>query len=87
MAKWDVENVHYLETRNRRHPEDGFVETRKWVLYWKLLPNYHQGKQGIEVRFYSLSDDKSYSWIKKSNHLDKFVRDFDRESTNSKQQR
>ena len=51
MAKWDVENVHYLETRNRRHPEDGFVETRKWVLYWKLLPNYHQGKQGIEPDF------------------------------------
>ena len=74
MAKWDVENVHYLETRNRRHPEDGFVETRKWVLYQKLLPKYRQGKQGIEVRIKSLSGDGSHSWVRISKGLNKFVR-------------
>ena len=56
---------------NRRHPTYRFVETR--IL--EVTTNFHQSKQGIEVRLNSLSDDGSHSWVRISKDLNKFVRD------------
>ena len=38
MVKLDLESTLYLEIMNHRHPEGGFVETQKLVLYWKSWP-------------------------------------------------
>ena len=35
----------------------------------------HQGKPGVEIRFDSLSNDGTQSWIRISSRLNKFVRD------------
>ena len=38
MVMLDVESTLYLEMMNPQHPEGGFVEIQKLVLYWKWRP-------------------------------------------------
>ena len=49
----------------------------------EVMTNYHQRKPGIEIRFHSLSVDRSRSWIRISNGLNKYRERFNRENTTS----
>ena len=76
MAMWVVESTHFLEVTNHQHQEDGFVETRKLVLCWKLRPITIKESQGlIKVKIDSLSGAGSHSRVRISNGLNKFVGD------------
>ena len=48
MVMLDVESTPYLEMMNPQHPEGGFVETQKLVLFWKWRPITI--KENLELR-------------------------------------
>ena len=79
----DVESTPYFEMMNPQHPEGGFVEIQKFVLYWKRRPITIK-ELGIEIRIDSFSGDGSQSWVRISSGLNKFVRDLTEKDTKSR---
>ena len=74
MAMWVVESIHYHGTMHCRHPEDGFVETRKLVLYWKLLTITIKARKELRSELI-LDPEMDLIRVRISNCLNKFVRD------------
>ena len=68
-------------------PRGWFRGNTKMGLVLEVTTKLTSRQARHRARFYSLSGDGSHSWVRFSNGLNKFVRDFDRQSTNSKQQR
>ena len=83
MVILDVESTPSLEMMNPQHPEGGFVEIQKLVLFWKWRPITIK-ELGTEIRIDSLSGDGSQSWVRISSGLDKFVRDVTEKDTKSR---
>ena len=75
MVTWVVENVHYSRDEESSTPKGWIRENTKISPVLEVTTNYHHGKPGIEIGIASLSGDESYSWVRISNGLNKFLKD------------
>ena len=56
-----VVNTLFQEVMDHHNQKDGSSETQKLDPCWKLRPFCLQGKYGVEIRIWSMSEDNTQS--------------------------
>ena len=91
MTKDTGEQFHAVACREYTLPrEDGSSQPRGWIQgdtkigpVLEVATSYLHGKNGVEIRIWSLNKDNSQSWVKISHGSNKFVMDSHRNSRRS----
>ena len=73
---------HFLqEVTDHHNQNDGFRETQRIGPVLEVTTSFQHGKHGIEIRFWSLRQDNSHSWVRISHGSHQFVIDSNHNNT------
>ena len=79
--QWPVVNTFFQEKMDHHNQEDGSRETQKIGPVMEVTINCLQGKHGVEIRIWSLSEDNTHSWVRISHGSNRFVMDSNNNDT------
>ena len=89
MTKINGEQFYAVACREYTLPRnDGSSQPKGWIqentkigTVLEVATSYLYGKHGVEIRFWSLSEDNTHSWVRTSHGSNKFVMDSNNNDT------
>ena len=74
-------NALFQEKKQHHNQKDGLRETRELDPYLEMTTSCLFGKNGVEIRIWSLSGDNTHSWVRISHGSNNFVMDSNNNDT------
>ena len=75
FMQWPVVNTLFQGKMDHHNQEDGSRETQKIGPLLEVTTSCLHGKNGVEIRIWSLNRDNTHSWVRNSHGSNKYVMD------------